>query len=55
MKRAAKKLLVLTLLIGTMVCLGACGKKDEVKDDLCTYINDMTEAQKLQQLSLIHI
>ena len=30
MKRAAKKLLVLTLLIGTMVCLGACGKKDEV-------------------------
>ena len=49
MKRAAKKLLVLALLVGTMVCLGACGKKDEVKDDLCTYINDMTEAQKLQQ------
>lgn len=49
MKTAKKKVLAFALLIGTMICLGACGKNDEVKDDLVTYINDMTEAQKLQQ------
>lgn len=49
MKTAKKKVLAFALLIGTMICLGACGKKDEVKDDLVTYVNDMTEAQKLQQ------
>lgn len=49
MKTAKKKVLAFALLIGMMICLGACGKKDEVKDDLVTYVNDMTEAQKLQQ------
>lgn len=49
MKKLNKKLMVTIVLTGLMVCLGACGKKDAVKDDLCTYINNMAEAQQLQQ------
>lgn len=49
MKKWSKKLIMTTVLAGLMVCLGACGKKDAVKDDLCTYINNMEEAQQLQQ------
>lgn len=49
MKKLNKKLMVMMVLTGLMVCLGGCGKKDAVKEDLCAYINNMEEAQQLQQ------
>jgi len=49
MKKSIKKLVATVLLSGVMLAMTACGKTDAVQDDLYTYLNNMTEAQVLQQ------
>lgn len=52
MKKMIKKLTVTVVLTGLMVCLTACGKSDKVKDDLYTYLTEMTEVQELQKSAI---
>ena len=49
MKRFIKKITVAVCLTGLMLSATACGKSDPVKDDLYTYLTDMSDAQALQK------
>ncbi|MBO5237555.1 MAG: hypothetical protein J6B50_02100 [Lachnospiraceae bacterium] len=52
MKRILKKLTVAIALTGLMLCMTACGKKDVVKDDLYTYLTEMSSVQELQKTAI---
>lgn len=49
MKKRMKKIAVMIVLTGIMLCTAACGKGDAVKDDLYTYLSNMQPIQELQK------
>ena len=49
MKTSLKRLTLLAALTGLICCMTACGKSDAVKDDLYSYLTDMTDIQQLLQ------
>ena len=49
MKTSLKRLTLLAALTGLICCMTACGKSDAVKDDLYSYLTDMTDIQELQR------
>lgn len=52
MKKKNKRRIATLILAGLMLSLTACGKADAVKDDLYTYLTDMSEVQNLQKAAI---